>query len=164
MRSLIRFGNSSSLYSLFDEIERDMRGFFFNNYWDYPRGVSLSYASSPSFSLKEEDTHYLLSIDIPGVSKDDINIELQDKELSISGKRKLSIDGNKEDSSQSQFKRIVHLPDGADVNKIQAHHENGVLLVAIGKLESSTPKKIQINDNNSGGFFGKFLKLDEKKQ
>ena len=111
-------------------------------------------AFRPVVDVEETETHFMVSLDVPGVSKKDITIELRDNELLISGERK----------SHGKFQRVLTLPTGIETDKIEAEHRDGVLTVALPKSESAKPRRIKISEGE-GSFFGKFLgKAQEPKR
>ena len=130
---------------------------------------------SPKINLSEDENNYYIHADLPGMNKDQIKMELSDDNhvLTISGERESIIDNsdnnnndtkddnkNKENSnkrntkkyskiecSYGKFSRSFTLPENADINKIQARLENGVLEIHLPKLEPTKKeqrKTIQI--------------------
>jgi len=122
---------------------------------DSIRGSYSGIASFPRYDIEEAEKHFLLSFDIPGVKKENLNIEVKDGVLTLSGERKSST--KKEGFSerfQGNFQRSFTLPENVDADKIEAHYEDGVLQVALPKAEAKVGKKIEIGhgDNNTGIF------------
>lgn len=105
----------------------------------------------PTVNTREADDAYYIEVDLPGVSKDDINIDVDDNTLTISGVRKVK-EEHKEDnfykveSVYGKFERSFSLPEDVDTDKIEAKHNNGVLEIKIPKVEKveKAPKKIKI--------------------
>ncbi len=106
---------------------------------------------APAVDIAEEKDKYVVKADLPGLKQDDIKIELTDNVLSISGERKS--ERNEEDKnkkyyyyerSYGAFERKFVLPNDADVEKIKAKYENGVLTIDIQKKESKKPKEIKV--------------------
>ena len=105
--------------------------------------------------IHETDSNYLLSLDIPGVSKDDINIEFAGSHVTVTAERKpehsvKDATAHRVERSYGSMQRSFVLPDGIDSEKIQASFENGVLYLAIPKEEVAKPKRIEINAGKSG--------------
>ena len=106
--------------------------------------------SSPCYEVTENDNQYQLSVDVPGVKLDDINIELEhDRVLHISGGRK--IDKTDEDGavfkSETKFEKRFVLDQTIDASKVTGNLENGVLTVTAPKdPERKTVKKIAITN------------------
>ncbi len=103
----------------------------------------------PAVDSVETETSYLLSFDLPGVKKDDLEIEIKDKYLIVSGERKDEhSDKNKANGiferSYGQFKRQFLLPETVS-DDIHAKYENGVLELTLTKIpETTRTKKIEI--------------------
>jgi HSP20 family protein len=95
---------------------------------------------------------------MPGVRKDDIKIEVQGTQLIISGERQREMrdaDGEtvlRHERAYGKFERTFVLPSSIDVDKIEAHYENGVLNVALPKAESAKGRTIQIQSGQDSLF------------
>jgi len=108
-----------------------------------------------SHEFKETDQAYFLSVDLPGVSQSNLDIQLEEDTLVIKAKRKKSI-FESEDQEQKINQRYV-IPKNVDKDKIQAHCEDGVLYLALPKLEKARPKKIEITHGGSKGTWKNLL-------
>jgi HSP20 family protein len=128
--------------SLFDDLYSD---------WDMPANAQMRADFSPSMNIKEENNHYMIEAELPGMKKEDINIDFKDKYLILSGEKK-SFDEDKRDNYHhverryGSFYRTVRMPDDVDKEKISAEYKNGVLHVDLAKCEkkSMEHKKIEI--------------------
>ncbi|OUM66795.1 hypothetical protein PIROE2DRAFT_26655, partial [Piromyces sp. E2] len=91
----------------------------------------------PRMDITEDDDHYFIHADLPGLSKNDVHMELSDNGiLSISGERKWQQQTfSPNEPSYGQFKRSFTLPNDIDQNSIQAKLENGVLQVQFNKIK-----------------------------
>ncbi len=103
----------------------------------------------PATDLIESETHYVLRADLPGVSEEDINVELDNDVLTISGERKAEHqDGHagyyRVERISGGFRRSLRLPEGVDAEAITASFERGVLEVSVPKPEQRQPRKVQI--------------------
>lgn len=116
----------------------------------------------PSCDIVETKQHYLVSFDLPGVSKDDIKIEVKEKSVSIAGERRRELNGVETDAtlrherSWGKFERTFELPSSIQTEKIEAHYENGVLNVALPKVEAEKARTVQIQSGEAG-FFSRLL-------
>lgn len=104
---------------------------------------------APATDITEGDAGYFLSMDLPGLKKEDIKIEINDGTLIVSGERKSSLQETKDkvqrfEKNYGFFKRSFSLPKIADGDRIQAKHENGVLEITIPKAAELKAKKIEI--------------------
>jgi HSP20 family protein len=92
----------------------------------------------------------VLRADLPGLSEKDVNIELEDNVLTISGQRKAEHEDRKEgyyrvERSSGSFSRSLTLPEGVDPEKVTARFDKGVLEVRIPKPEQRKPRKVTIS-------------------
>jgi HSP20 family protein len=111
----------------------------------------------PSFDVDETDEAYLLSVDLPGVKKEDVKIDLSENVLTISGERKHEREEKDKGSrryerSYGRFQRSFTLPTTVDANHVEANIEDGVLRIALPKSEQSKPRSIQIQAGKPGLF------------
>jgi HSP20 family protein len=122
----------------------------FNNLFDTPTVASApARRFAPATDLIESDTHYILRADLPGLSEDDVNIELDDNVLSVSGERRSEHAGRghgyyRIERSYGSFRRSLRLPEGVDAKAIKATFDKGVLEISVPKPEQATPHKVQI--------------------
>ena len=123
----------------------------------------------PRAEVHEDEGHYLMSFDLPGIKRDDIRIDVVDGQLTVSGERRHETESRKEgrfftEREYGRFQRAFTLPPGVNADKVEASYEDGVLRIAVPKAESARPKQIPIQDSKSG-VFGRLLgKEKEKKQ
>ena len=119
---------------------------FFNEDVEENRGFN---AFRPSADIKETNESFELNIAIPGVSKEDIKIELNNGILEVSGERKSITDENTDkyhlkEIKMGSFSRRFQLPDNTNTNEIDANVEHGVLHISIPKMEEVKPKLISV--------------------
>ncbi|NPA28441.1 MAG: Hsp20/alpha crystallin family protein [Epsilonproteobacteria bacterium] len=105
----------------------------------------------PAVNTREADDAYYIEVDLPGVKKEDITIDINENTLTIKGERKIKEeykDANfyKVESVYGKFERSFALPEDADIDNIEAKFENGVLIIKIPKVTKveKAPKKIEI--------------------
>ena len=115
---------------------------------------------APVYDLQEVDDHYVLSFDIPGVQRDDLNIELTGNRLVVSGERKC--DGRAIRGRHGKFQQVFTLPDGITAEGLVAEHKDGVLRLTIGKPSTVRATKIKIADSTGKSGFLKNLIGDKK--
>jgi HSP20 family protein len=104
----------------------------------------------PSLDVRETDEEYLVLVDLPGVRREDISIELSDRVLSISGTR-VPIetgDAHRVERPYGSFVRNLTLPQGVDGDSIVADYEHGVLTLHVPKPADAMPKKIAIGGSS----------------
>jgi HSP20 family protein len=104
----------------------------------------------PAMDLVETEGEFVLRADLPGLSQDDVKIELQDQVLTISGERKAEHEERKEgyyrvERSSGAFSRSLTLPEGVDPGAVKASFDKGVLEVRIPKPEERKPRRVEIS-------------------
>jgi len=146
--ALIRWEPARELQSMQSEMNR-----LFGTFFDSPtprNGVRTSPRRwIPAMDVVETDDHYVLRTDLPGLSEGDVNVELEDNVLTISGKRSTEREERKNgyhrvERSSGSFSRSVTLPEGVDADGIQANFDKGVLEVKVAKPEQIKPRKVAI--------------------
>ena len=100
----------------------------------------------PVVNTREGEFAYHVDVDLPGVKKEDIKVDINKNILTISGERKTKDEIKKEDYYKvetyfGKFSRSFTLPENADVENIEAKSDNGVLEVVIPKLKDDITKK-----------------------
>ena len=99
--------------------------------------------------LVETEEHFVLRADLPGLAEEDVNIEVEDRVLTVSGERKSEQAESKEgyhrvERAFGSFSRSLTLPEGVDADAVTASFDRGVLEVRIPKPEQRKPRKISI--------------------
>ena len=109
----------------------------------------------PPMDLVEADDHFLLKADLPGLSEEDVAIEIRDNALTISGERKSEYEKRERgwyrvERATGSFSRSLSLPEGIDPDAVRASFDKGVLEVWIPKPEARKPRRIAINGHANG--------------
>src|ERR671919_2328532 len=112
-------------------------------------GRATSMAWAPVLDISERKDAYLVTVELPGVEADDLQITLEDGLLTIQGERQFT-----QESSEQQFHRIerrygafrrsITLPAQVQAEQIEATFDNGVLQIVVPKAEEAKPKRIQV--------------------
>lgn len=111
---------------------------------------SIRTASIPT-SIYETEAAYTLTIEAPGLGKDDLAIQIEKNQLIISGEKKASQELNEEgrfllnERTGGNFSRAFRISDVVDQEKIEAGFENGVLTIVLPKLAKVPPRSIDIS-------------------
>lgn len=122
---------------------------FFND--SLTRSGGSSYSFVPKVDIIENDKAYEISVAVPGLSKEDFKIDLNDNFLTISGERKFSKEKKENnlhvvETQYGNFSRSFSLPENVDANKITATYTNGILEITIPKDEKKVLKTtIKVN-------------------
>jgi HSP20 family protein len=108
-------------------------------------GDATSATRFPVDLYEDKDNTYVRA-ELPGVSRNDINVEMVEDYLTISATRKTAADQEGDNSEQSfSFSRSVTVPEQVQADKVSAHYENGVLTVTLPKREEAKPKKVTVS-------------------
>jgi HSP20 family protein len=116
------------------------------------RSNNLEYGQwAPAVDLKEEGGQFVLKADMPGMKREDIDIQVENNLLTISGERRFEEDERREDyhrieRAYGKFVRTFTLSTRVKADAITASYKDGILTVEIPKAEESKPKKIAIKD------------------
>jgi len=108
---------------------------------------------SPRVNIRESEGKLLVSADLPGLSKDDINVELNENMLTIQGERKQEKKEERRGYAYSEctfgsFYRAIPLPEGVDSSKATAEFRNGVLEIAMPapRREENQPRRLEVQE------------------
>lgn len=103
----------------------------------------------PAMDVIENENDVTVRINLPGLNPDDIDIQVEDDLLTISGEIKTSEEQENEryhyrERSYGTFKRSLRLADTIDTDSIDATYENGVLALVLAKRPETQPKRIKV--------------------
>ena len=138
------FGN---FLSVSDEMHRLFHGTFGQVRGDGATGVTGTW--EPPVDIYETDDALVLQVELPGVSKDAVSVELHEHTLRLSGERtrEPSMTGGqyqREEGRYGAFQRAFRMPTIVDEAKIQATYHDGVLALRLPKHAAATPQGIPI--------------------
>ncbi len=151
--ALIRWEPARELGTIQNEMNR-----LFNNFFDAPTssgGNGTQGRWIPAMDLVEIEGEFVLRADLPGLCEQDVNIELEDNLLTVSGERKSEREERQEgyyrvERSSGSFRRSVTLPEGVDAGTVKATFDRGVLEIRIPKPEQRKPRKVAISVGGDG--------------
>jgi HSP20 family protein len=128
-----------------DQLQREMNRLFDTT---SKRRVFNS-PSYPAINMWMNEEGQLISAEMPGVSPEDLNIDVTGDALSISGVRKPddSVKNayyHRRERNYGSFSRTIQLPFMVDANKVEASYQNGVLLISLPRAEADRPRKVAI--------------------
>ncbi len=120
--------------------------------YDRPYGSGYQWVvgeTIPRTNLYENEDHFEIRAEVPGVIKDDINVQIQGNYLEISGNRKSSApEGykvHKTERGSTSFSRSFTLPADVDAQNVDATLKDGILYLRLPKSEAAKPKKITVS-------------------
>lgn len=164
MRSITHFRTprmwtSLDLLNQFNELFEDVNRASLND-----RALTRDF--DPAIDIEEKEGVYLVSVDLPGVKRDDIQINVTDRNLTISGEKKKETrgEGRHYERTYGRFVRSFTLPETINSDAIEAHYEEGVLKLLLPKTEvAEKSKTIKIQAGKPQGLLEKFFGSKEEK-
>lgn len=104
---------------------------------------------SPRADIAEAEDAYFISVDLPGVLKDDVEVTVDNNVLKISGQREIDRENGSDkytriERAYGRFFRSFNLGKEIAPGRIEAKHKNGVLTIRLPKTEESKPRQIEI--------------------
>lgn len=145
MTQMTRYTPQRTLRDLQSEVDD-----IFDRFFNRERGEERTTAVwSPQTDLTETDGAYRIRLDLPGMKKDDIVINLQNNTLTVRGERKSDRTNETEEYVRVErafgtFHRTFALPDTVDAENIEATYDDGVLTISVPKTEENTRRQIEI--------------------
>jgi HSP20 family protein len=168
LRSLVPFGNGGTgtnpSANPFGSLHREIDRLFD----DFTRGLDVLGRAQvnlvPSMDVAETDKEIVITAEMPGLERKDVEISLEDDVLTIRGEKRVESEQGQKDEKNAKsddknkgnyhlsersygvFYRVLQLPSGIDPSKIQATMSNGVLRITVPKPARSEAKKIEVKE------------------
>ena len=121
---LINYMATNSLFDIFDSIDQSINHYYQSEY------------RKPKASINDLNDHYLLSLEMPGIDKKNINITINDGIVNIkSQKKEIDKELFYSELDNCHYSRSFCIPDNANIDKIKAKTSNGILNIEIPKLK-----------------------------
>jgi HSP20 family protein len=116
--------------------------------WQNATGASTR-AWAPALDISERTDAYLVTVELPGVKLDDLDITMEDGLLTIQGERHVANDSSEAqfhrvERSSGAFRRSITLPAQIEADAVEASMEDGVLRILVPKAEDAKAKRIQV--------------------
>lgn len=122
----------------------DLLDEFMEDAFSWDRGTFV-----PELNVYETEKEFEITLALPGMSKDDIELSMENHTLTISGERRIEEENGKKyhriESRFGKFERSLPLPDIIDEENVKASYENGVLTVTVPKLKEKAGRKIEVS-------------------
>lgn len=138
-------------FALLNELQRDLNRAFDSRLFPALTGNSNNALSnttwSPAVDIHEDQNAYHISVDLPGVKPEEIEVTAHNNVLSIRGARKVVNEDKEQKRSEriyGAFLREFSMPENADLDRIEAKCNNGVLDLMVPKIPKSEPKRITV--------------------
>lgn len=146
--SLIRWSPARDLLSIREDMNR-----LFNDFLGRTEGQEGTWwggAWAPPVDLYEADDALILTAELPGFAKDEVNVEIKDNTLTLKGQRQQETKVKEEQYHRREriygsFQRAFMLPATVDPDKVTATYKDGVLELRLPKSEAAKPKRIAIS-------------------
>lgn len=139
---MYHFDLTPSFFSPLNQWEKDMERVF--------RGSGKEAFFTPACEIRDEEKQFTISLDVPGLKEEEMDIEVKDNRIHITGERKVESKVEQDqvvrtEKRYGKFTRVFALPQHVNTDGIEARVENGVLMIAIPKEEKTQTKKITIS-------------------
>jgi HSP20 family protein len=127
----------------------DVFGSLFNDSFGTSAKTTQTDAWSPAVDIVESPDAYTLTADLPGLTKADVNLTVEEGVLTLTGERKAEQSesnefGHRYERACGKFSRSFRLSSGVETGKINAEFKNGMLTVELPKVEASKPYEVSI--------------------
>ncbi|MGD9488322.1 MAG: Hsp20/alpha crystallin family protein [Calditrichaceae bacterium] len=143
--TIVRWAPKRGMMNLKDDMDRMFEDFFGSDVSPVENYNSVT----PIVNVEETENDFMVSAELPGMTKDDIKITFQNNSLTISGEKKSEKDFkdanyHRYERRYGKFCRSISIPSSIVADKIEADYKNGVLMVNLPKAEEVKPKLIDI--------------------
>jgi HSP20 family protein len=155
------FGGDDGPFALLRQLDEDMNRLFDEFYGGRSFGAEGAPGWMPQVEVQEREGKLHVCADLPGMSKDDVKVDLADGQLTIQGERRRETSSGQEpgqgyyrsERSYGSFYRSIPLPEGIDVDSAQASFRDGVLDVCFDapKESSRGARRLEISEGASSG-------------
>jgi HSP20 family protein len=108
-------------------------------------------AWAPALDVQEDKDNFRVSVELPGLKREDIQVSLEEGALVISGERKTEtldegIAVHRQERYYGKFSRVLALPSAVAEDKVKAAYKDGILTVTLPKAEEAKPKTIAVSE------------------
>lgn len=154
LRSLVPWRQRSMLPSadrfpgMFDQMDREMRDLM-EGFWGTDGGQLPTMSFVPSIDLVEREDEFAVTVDLPGLKPEEVQVEFKGGALWITGERKEEKEEkdkayHRVERSYGEFRRVLPLPSAVKEDAIEAKFTDGVLHVSVPKAEEAKAKRIEV--------------------
>jgi len=144
-----RWNPFRELSELQHEVNRVFAGSPLNRRYTQEPEATETYQWAPPVDILEQGGNVLLRVELPGLEKEDIHVDVENGQLSIRGDKKNALAQDdttyhRVESRYGTFCRTFTLPDSLDPDKIEAAYKNGVLTLRLARKQEALPKKVDV--------------------
>ncbi len=144
--TLVKYNPNNSLFGLKSNMDK-----LFDEFFGLDKGIWPESALNvvPAVDLEETEDAFKITAELPGMTKKDIKITLENNVLSISGEKKAEKETkdknyHRVERSYGKFHRAFELPGVVNREKIEAEYKDGILSISVPKTEEAKPKQIEV--------------------
>ena len=116
---------------------------------DWLRGATAGTGAFPPINVFQQGDNLVAILELPGVNKNELEIQAKDNTIRISGKKVIAYEGgvslHRRERHSGMFDRTLTVPIQIDANRIKAEYRDGVLALFIPRAEGDKPRTIAIN-------------------
>ena len=138
-----------SLTDPFDALLRFQRALEHHLDSDWLENATSGIGAFPSINVFQQGSGFVAIVELPGVGKDDLGLEVRDNTVRISGKKTVDYGGNtsmhRRERIAGNFDRTISLPVRLDQDAITADYRDGILAISLPRAENDKPKAIKVN-------------------
>ncbi len=132
----------------FDELRHEMDDLF-DQFFGAGDGGEQAALFAPRANVAETEREYEITLDLPGMKPDEVDVELKENQLWISGERRQEAEEkgktyHRVERAYGQFRRIIPLASHVKPDAIEAEYHDGVLRITVPKHEAAQPKRIEV--------------------
>jgi HSP20 family protein len=143
--ALVRW-QPTELFDLRNEMNR-----IFDNFRSDEAASEASHAATwrPSVDIAENKNEFVITADLPGITREDIDVSVTEGRLTLRGERRQTLDEksgsvHRAERVWGRFARVFDLPAAVSVDRIAAICRDGVLTITVPKAEEAKPKQIEV--------------------
>ena len=120
---------------------------FLEGFFDFSPAANCDWC--PAADVREEQDRYIVTVDLPGLSREDVEVTFENDVLTITGERKSEFEEkdskhHRQERYFGKFTRSLRFPTNANREKIAASFKNGVLEISLPKAEEAKVRKIDV--------------------
>ena len=148
------FGGSP--FALFRRLSDDMDRLFFGGGQGLGSFGGVGMRFMPNVDVEEREDKILVRADLPGVDPEDFRVDIEDDGLVLQGERRNVREETRggirrSERSYGSFRRVIPLPQGANLEAADAHFENGVLEIEIPLQQQAKSRRLEVHSSGGGG-------------
>src|SRR6266576_4107378 len=144
----------------FSTLQDRMNRLFRDNYGDGRDEALTTSTFAPPVDVYEDEHNITLKIEVPGIEEKDIDVRIENNNLTVHGERKFEKEEKEEnyrrvERQYGSFTRTFTLPTTVDAEKVSANNDKGILKIALPKKAEAKPKQIKVNVGSERTLEGK---------